>query len=259
MKLLHQGQQRLRLTLSGNLDYPPHLHNALELVLITKGKAKAIRDGGEVCLDKGDLFLAFPGQIHGYRDSQNVTAYVLIVPTVPFLEPFRAVLEHQKPIDPVISVKNWQDTSIDTLLQMALYDKDHPDKKVMQGYIMAIVGKLLPLLSLRERSAGDTDSLRELLLYINDHFREPISRRDIAEAVGYNESYISHMFADTLHTTLTEYLNGLRLEEATRLLRDTDRTVSQIATQVGFGSLRSFNRVFLEQIGTTPREYRRNA
>ena len=257
MKLLHQGQQRLRLTQSQRLDYPQHLHNALELVLVTRGSARAFCQGEWRKIEKGDLFVAFPGQVHGYDSSENVSAFVLIVPMMPYLEPFRGVLEHKKPVSPVLSKHQWQDSSLDTLLQMALFDREHPDRKVMQGYIMTIVGKVLGLLCLQDGSSGDTDGVREILLYINDHFKEPISRGDIARAAGYNESYISHMFADTLHTTLTEYITALRMEEAKSLLKDTDRTVSDIAVSLGFGSIRSFNRIFQAQTGTTPSEFRK--
>lgn len=258
MKLLHQGNQKLRLSYGQDFDYPAHLHNALEVVLLTRGQTTALCEAGRVTLEKGDLFVAFPGQVHGYENSQNTEGFVLIVPTVPYLEGFRATLEHKKPTFPVLHKQQWQDTSLDTLLQMALFDKDHPDRKVLQGYIMTLTAKILALYPLRERSVGDTDGLRELLLYINDHFREPLSRSDIARAVGYNESYVSHIFADTLHTTLTDYITALRLDEAKSLLQDTDRTVSDIALSLGFGSIRSFNRSFLRHTGMTPTEYRRS-
>lgn len=258
MKLLHQGQQRLRLTYSHSLDYPAHLHHALELVLLTRGSATVFCDGGQYFLEKGDLFVAFPGQVHSYENSQNAVGFVLIVPMQPYLEGFRGILEHKKPTDPVLHKHQWQESALDTLLEMALCDNAHPDRKVMQGYILAIVGKLLPLLQLRQRSAGDSDGVRELLLYINSHYREPLSRSDIARAVGYNESYISHIFADTLHTTLTAYITALRIDEAEDLLKGTDRTVSDIAVSLGFGSIRTFNRTFFAATGMTPRAYRTN-
>nr|MBQ8245417.1 helix-turn-helix domain-containing protein [Oscillospiraceae bacterium] len=258
MKLLHQGNQKLRLSYGQDFDYPAHLHNALEVVLLTRGKLTALCDSIRVTLEKGDLFIAFPSQVHGYENSQNTEGFVLIVPMMPYLEGFRGVLGHKKPAFPVLRKNQWQDTSLDTLLQMALFDKDHPDRKVMQGYIMTLTGKILSLYPLRERSKGDSDGLRELLTYINDHFREPLSRGDIARAVGYNESYVSHLFADTLHTTLTDYITTLRLDEAKSLLRDTDRTVSDIAGSLGFGSIRSFNRTFLRHTGMTPTQYRRS-
>ena len=257
MKLLHQGHTRLHLTASRNLDYPAHLHHALEVILVTRGSATAFCDGVPYTLEKGHLFAAFPGQVHSYSGSQNVEAFVLIVPMLPYLEGFRSILEHQQPTEPVLTGQVWQNTSLDTLLQMALFDREHPDRNVMQGYILTIVGKLLPLFRLQPRSAGDTDGVRELLLYINEHFREPLSRGDIARAVGYNESYISHIFADTLHTTLTAYITALRVDAAKALLKSTTRTVSDIAAGLGFGSIRSFNRIFLSATGLTPSQYRK--
>lgn len=258
MKLLHQGNQKLRLSYGQSFDYPTHLHNALELVLLTRGQTTVLCETGRITLEKGDLFVAFPGQIHGYENSQNTEGFVMIVPMLPYLEGFRGVLEHKKPTYPVLHKHQWQDTSLDTLLQMALFDKNHPDRKVMQGYIMTLTGKILALYPLRERSMVDAQGIQGLLLYINNHFREPLSRGDIAQAVGYNESYVSHIFKDTLRTTLTDYITALRLDEAKTLLRDTDRTVSDIAENLGFGSIRSFNRIFLRNTGMTPTAFRKN-
>ena len=194
MKLLHQGQQRLRLTFGNALDYPPHLHNALELVLLTRGRATVLWEGGRKTLEKGDLFVAFPDQIHGYENSENTAAYVMILPAMPYLEPFSTILEHKKPADPVLHKAQWQDSSLDTLLQMALYDKEHPDRKVVQGYIMTIVGKLLALLPLQDRTAGDTDGVRELLLYINAHFREPLSVSELAQRFFMDRNTMTRQF-----------------------------------------------------------------
>ena len=75
---------------------------------------------------------------------------------------------------------------------------------------------------------------------------------------GYqNESYISHLFSDTLHTTLTDYITALRVNDAVELLTNTDWTIGRIAEELGFGSVRSFNRAFLKRMGMPPTFCRR--
>ena len=75
-------------------------------------------------------------------------------------------------------------------------------------------------------------------------------------AVGYNESHISHLFADTFHMTLTEYLNSMRITDALDLLARTDQSIGHIALSLGFGSIRSFNRTFSRQVKQSPTAYR---
>ena len=115
-----------------------------------------------------------------------------------------------------------------------------------------IFGKILSLLSLNE--AGN-DAIQRVLLYINDHYKEPIGRKDIAHAAGYTESYISHLFSTTMRTSLPDYINALRVE-AKELLKGTDLSVSQIAA-LGFGSIRNFGRTFQKLTQRSPKDYRK--
>ena len=64
------------------------------------------------------------------------------------------------------------------------------------------------------------------------------------------------MLADSLKTTLPDYIHGLRAYDASALLLETDWSVARIAGELGFGSIRNFNRVFQKEIGICPREYR---
>lgn len=258
MKLLHQGNHHLRLQKRSHLEFPVHLHNALELVWLTRGSTTVVGDGDPLLLSQGDIFVAFPGQVHGYRDRGDTEGYVLIVPMTPYLENYRTLLEQNRPRRPVLSKGSWEHTGVDKLLQMAADDAQTASQKMMQGYILLILEKLLPLMELGSCSVGNADATQSLLLYINRHYTEPLTRQDIAKAIGYHESYISHIFSDVLHTTLTDYITTLRMDDARRLLSDTRLTVSQIALSLGFGSIRTFNRVFLQQTGITPTAYRAN-
>ena len=72
-----------------------------------------------------------------------------------------------------------------------------------------------------------------------------------------NRFHISHLFNDNLGLSMSDYINSLRVSEAKRLLESSDMLITEIAQAVGFGTARTFNRVFLQQTGITPRDYRR--
>lgn len=257
MPILRQQNPNIQLQERYTLNFPLHLHNVLEMVFIRQGTATAVCGGSRYALKPGDVFIAFPNQPHGYEDSVSILSDVLIVPLQPFLSPWRSILTQKLPVFPVLSREQWESTSIPTLLELLRPDRKTLSQPVLQGYAMVIAGTLLPLLSLIEQPAEGRDMLRSLLLYISEHYREPITRKDIAEGVGYNESYISHAFSENFSTTLMDYVNSLRLNDAKSLLKDTDLPVSSICMQLGFGSLRSFNRLFAQQEGCSPTAYRK--
>ncbi len=254
--MLHQGNQELRFSLRKKLDFPVHLQNAVELVWVKAGTATAIYGSRRIALEAGDFFAVFPNQSHGFENDRNISAYVMIVPINPYLAPYRTTFEQMRPTDPVLKSGAWADTQLPLLMETAWKEWDSLSIQEKQGYTLIIIGKLLSLLNLENTQTGSPDALQAILLYINSRYTEPIARREIAQAVGYNESYISHMFS-LMNTTFTDYITSMRLQDAKNLLRTTHTPISQIALSLGFGSIRSFNRVFFQCVGRTPSQYRK--
>ena len=254
-------QQKNRATIhrvGDNLDFSIHLHNAVELVLMRSGQTTVLYEGERIELNGGDVFLAFPDRIHGYEDSRDSESVLFIIPVHPHLDEFRDILEHKLPVEPVLRKGTWEHTRLSQLLELALADRAEGDKTV-HGYALLIMAKLLPLFELQDLPSGSTSALQAVLRYLSQHYTQPLTRKELAAAVGYHESYISHLFSDTLHTTLTDYITALRIDDAVELLNYTDLTMGQIAEELGFGSLRSFNRAFFGRMQMTPSACRRAA
>ena len=256
MKLLHQGNHQLQISYRNDLDFPLHLHNAMELVFLRTGCSTVLYGSEQVQLQPGDVFLSFPNQVHGYENSGNAKGYVLIVPVNPYLSAFHSTIDQKRPVFPVLRKGQWEHTGAPVLLEMLCKDFLDAAPAVINGYLLAIIGKLLPLLRVTDTPSGCADALQATLVFLNERYREPLTRSTIAKAVGYNESYLSHIFSDTLKTTLTDYITSLRINDALALLSDTSASVSQVALSLGFGSIRSFNRAFLRQMHMTPTTYR---
>ena len=68
--------------------------------------------------------------------------------------------------------------------------------------------------------------------------------------------YISHTLSSKLHMGFNDYVNSLRISNACRLLKKSDRSITEISDLVGFNTLRTFNCAFFKQMGMTPSEYR---
>lgn len=257
MRLQFEDHRGYRLhKVARTLDFGTHIHNEVEIVFLTAGSTVIHCGGQERQLHPGELFVAFPNQIHSYEKSEDPRGFLLIVPLKPYLSTYSGVLLTKKPTEPVISVPETQKEMLLSLLEFAYADRERASETVMQSYLQLIVGKTLTMLQLEDAASGADEILKAVLLYVNSHYTEPLTRAEIARAVGYNESYISHLFSETLKTGIPNYINTLRIHDATRLLRQTDLPISTVANTLGFGTLRNFNRVFLKETGKSPKEYR---
>ena len=257
MKLLHQGDHQLKLTYRTTLDFPIHIQNAVEILFLTSGETTVIYGAQRLPMETGDLLVVFPNQLHGFENSRNVTGYMLIVPMHPYLAAYHRTLEDNVPLNPIVRPDQWQGTLIDQLMELSCKEWSSVDPGIRQGYVLLIVGKLLSLLPLTATQKVSGTALQEVLDFLNNHYTEALSRESVAQAVGYHESYLSHLFSESLHITMKDYITALRVRQAAHLLKNSEIAISDIATSVGFGSIRSFNRAFIQIMECTPTQYRK--
>lgn len=102
---------------------------------------------------------------------------------------------------------------------------------------------------------NDTSFVKDVLEYINRHFTENISTRDVAGALVYSKEHFCRLFKANFSVSFTDYLTQYRIEKAKILL--ATHSSSEVAELCGFSSQSNFSRVFKESVGTSPTEYRR--
>ena len=175
--------------------------------------------------------------------------------TTKTLHAFQAVLEHQIPAHPIVRPEGKDAEMLLQLLKMMYTDRRSASAPLMQGYGQVLLAKLLPLVEPTSNIPA-SGSLQNILQYINAHYTEPLTRKEIALALGYSESHISHTITATMGISLSGYITQLRLEDARRLLKETPLPIGQIAMSLGFPSIRSFNRFFQKEMQMTPTQWR---
>lgn len=99
-------------------------------------------------------------------------------------------------------------------------------------------------------------AVKQVIAYLQQNYQRPISRQELAAAVGVSKDYLSHIFRQELGLSPWEYLTRYRIQKAKTLLLSTRETITVIAGQVGFDDLSYFNRVFRKHVGCTPSAYR---
>ena len=99
--------------------------------------------------------------------------------------------------------------------------------------------------------------LREIVGYLGEHFTEPISLPEVASHFGLSPQYFSTFFRENFGRTFTQHINSLRIEQAARLLRETDLPVMEVGFSVGFDNFSYFIKRFRSVYGVSPSHYRK--
>jgi two-component system, response regulator YesN len=100
-------------------------------------------------------------------------------------------------------------------------------------------------------------NMKKLLRYIMDHYAEPLTLKDVAKQFHFNASYLSSYFSTHNKEGFIEYLNKVRIEEATKLLTNNTASISEISNIVGYSDHSYFCKVFKKIKGMSPSKYRR--
>ena len=98
---------------------------------------------------------------------------------------------------------------------------------------------------------------QQIVSYLEAHFHEDISLDTLAQALGYNKSYLCVAFRKNTHFTILDCLNMIRIRRAAELIVYSDHSLSQVSDMCGYASVSHFNRVFLKYVGITPGQCRR--
>lgn len=97
----------------------------------------------------------------------------------------------------------------------------------------------------------------EVLHYLHTHYREPLTLSSLAERFRISDSRFSEWFKQATGQTYLHYLHDVRLRHGCALLAASKLSITEIALEIGYGSYKTFNRIFKEKKGMTPKEYRR--
>ena len=235
----------------------PHLHDALEIIYITKGTLELGMGQELYHMDEGDLGIIFPDVIHHsqvFSSGENLAVH-MNVPTSIIGMLFSEEVQKMAPKCPVLQKNNIDQEVVDAIY--AIIRANAEDVMIIQAYVQIILARCLPKYELVEKtSVGSTDLIYQTVSYIAAHFRESISLESMAFDLGVSKYMLSRVFSGTFHQNFNQYLNEARLSYACKMMEETNRTILDIAIESGFESQRTFNRVFKEKYRVTPSEYR---
>lgn len=244
---------------------PSHWHEHIEVLMILEGIMHLSIHDQEYTLTHNDIFVVNSSDIHSTRTCGHTRILLLQIPhayiaqyvydfsTVRFQEYFCcAALQFSS---------SFLDMQNQLLALAELFYEKH------DGYELAFNARLHDFLhtlylhfsSRVSDSKGqkNTARLREILSFIEQHYREPVTLRSAAEAAALNPEYFCRIFKKNTGITFLEYVNQVRLTHIYEELLTTEDTVTDILARNGFTNYKVFRRMFREAYGDTPTAIRR--
>lgn len=233
-----------------NCDWFYHFHKNFELVYVLKGAVELTLDGSQILLQENDFALVLPNEFHAYHTPDS--SYVWIgVFSADFVGEFAKLMDTKRTKTPVFTCE----PHIREFLNQYLITEQTPDVFILKSALYAVCREFLQQVPLYE-AEKEKNFIYDIIRYMEHNFQKEISLQSIAEAFGYEYHYLSRQFHNHFHMNFKQFLNVYRTDYARDQLLHTDASITDIAHSSGFQTVRTFNRVFLEQTGLTPSEFR---
>ncbi|MBD5476349.1 MAG: response regulator [Lachnospiraceae bacterium] len=121
------------------------------------------------------------------------------------------------------------------------------------------------ILALHERindrfdTSKNQQKIKQAIEYIQENYDKDLNMAVVSNRVSMNYSLFSYLFKEVTGNNFVNYLKGIRVEEAKKLLAETDMRIVEISVKVGYENEKHFMRIFKATCGVSPSEYRRNA
>lgn len=253
--------------------YPAHRHDFLELTFIVAGEGYQIVDNKKYIIRPGTFMFFLPYQVQEMvtESKEPLTLYNCMFdlqfvlsslgPNLG-LEQF-LILDEER--TPSIQLTREEHGRVEDLFEK-LTDEYSNDRMWRKQMILSYLWEVLILFDrlraekhscLRPEVSDHSLNIWAAIRYVHLHYREAITLEMLSRKFAMSSSDLSGRFKKELGLTFTQFLHEIRVRHACSLLASTEMSVLDVAMEVGFGSSRSFFRIFKQCKGMTPSEYRK--
>lgn len=254
--------------------FPVHRHDFLELTFIVNGEGYQWIENKKYVMKPGTFMFLLPYQIQEMvtESQKQMEVYNCMFD----LQLLTSSLGNGRGLEGLINVEEERIPSIqlnetESELIQRLFEKlaeEYEGNGIWRNQL--IQSRLWELLILFDRlrlekhpSAPQNPvysnlNIWSVIRYVHLHYNEPITLADLAHKFAMSSSYLSEQFKRQLGLNFTQFLHEIRIRHACSLLASTNMSIMDIAMEAGFGSVRTFLRIFKNYKGSTPTDYRKN-
>lgn len=245
-----------------------HQHSdRLELLYIHSGTGRYQVGRREYAVTEGDMVICNAGTLHGEYLSlpQDIQTYCCGYTGVHIDGlPENVLISHEK--RPVVSLRTYRESIRRAMGRIyRLHGSSFPDAYLAPVMADLVLAMTYFELTEQEKTMDRTPVLqknetlmRDITEYLDHNYRnENLRMRDLVEQFHVSESFLSHAFRKETGLSPKQYIVLRRIGEAQSLLENTDLSIGDIETELGFSSSVHFSSTFKKYVGMSPREYRK--
>jgi AraC-like DNA-binding protein len=248
------------------------MHNRFELTLIKKGEGTRIIGDQVDFFKSGDLIMLSPMLPHQWQSVSLSKICIASAITLFFDADFPSIdfwrLKETTAMRNVLTnsqrgirLKGKLLKEVSLLLEKAVningFDGIILIFEILQTIAMSNEYELLASEGYERKKSIDTGRVNNIINYIFDNLHTKITLEKLAELVSLHPGSLSREFKKSTGFSLVEYINKIRIGNASRLLTETDKQVVDICYETGFQNLSNFNRIFKKIHGITPSDFRK--
>ena len=249
----------------------PHLHSALEIILMQEGQLDAVVGDTAFVAGAGDLFLVRSNTIHHFTCRTSSVAY-WVLKIKPSLITERAPPDHCGEylmffaLEGEKSRKHWcsgelAGTPLQRATEALLEERRTQSYGADLGLRLCAAQLLLSIMRFAQEAASPEQSafeesvarrIYDAVVYINKNYNQAVTAQDCSRVACMSYSYFSRSFRAITGKNFKEYLNQIRVAHAEKALLTTDRSVTEVANHCGYDNVSYFISVYKRLKGETP-------
>lgn len=249
-----------------------HCHDFVEVVYIQSGSAVQQVDGAFYEVRRGDTLFINYGATHAFEPNGDfryinicfmpevLSGAIITVDNAIALLSLTAFDEMRKDKNGgKISFFGEERREVEFILSCMLreFASDLPSSdKVMENYLSILFAKMLRKTLPEDSAKQNRDIWDALHAYIDENLSQELTLSALAKKSFYNPSYFSRLFKQKFGTSLSEYVRQKRMEQAMKLLRQSDLSVEEVIDATGYNDRSAFYHAFSKAAGMAPAEYR---
>ncbi len=255
-------------------EFPPHWHEVVELVYVFDGSLRVGVNNEIYTMDSGDILLITGGDVHYFVPVPNQINRLILHFDMSYFEAAypeaknkrfaRALMKNNNTVSNDIDVHKLLEHQLSEIINE--YGAKHDAYKIVLRArlfdILAILLRNVPMQTYspqeRSRQLNRLGRLENVFHYVEENYSTGITLEEIASVANFSEYYFTRFFREATGMTFGKYLNNYRVEKAVQFLKNEDDSITEIVFKSGFGSIKTFNRVFKQIKGCSPSDYRKD-
>jgi xylan 1,4-beta-xylosidase len=254
----------------GIREFDPHFHDEIELVFVIKGSIDISISNKNFRLNTNDFIIINSKEIHYFNkmDNGNVVLIIQINPNIPVMSHSNLAsisiecnsISFNK--SHILKAIDEIRDNLNCIISEVSKKEDHYELSVYSLIlkILTIIFRNFPYYEIDDeglKSGNENlNRINNIFQYVEQNYMHNISLHDAASLLHLNDYYFSHFFKKYVGLSFGKYLTKIRVEKAKNLMMSSDKSLTSIALECGFSSVKALHRAFKDIEGCPPSKYK---